>query len=351
MHQQIPHAPTGRGSRWKNLSPLAGLALLMAAPSFVQAQALSAGPLLNDLAPLSDEFSNAAALADWSRVNEVEGWNADQLELLDINATVPGSMVQMPYTCSWYQNWRGPMVFKAVTGDFVITTSVTVSARDGVSVPSSDYSLGGIMIRTPRDVTPATWTPGGENFVFLSLGQGNPGVGSDFEFEHKTTFNSNSNLILTPANGNQALLQIARIGDAVLLLRYQPGDAWVVQRRVSRPDMPATLQVGLVSYTDWPKCSIFAPFDHNANVLDPPLAIADPNPAVPYNPDLIAVYDYARFVRPSVPPALLGLDLTDPGQVSDAELIAFLGENTNIPADGGAEIPRDFVGAKAATRR
>jgi hypothetical protein len=37
----------------------------------------------NDLAGLSDEFA-ADTSADWSRVNEVENWNADQLDVYDI---------------------------------------------------------------------------------------------------------------------------------------------------------------------------------------------------------------------------------------------------------------------------
>jgi hypothetical protein len=28
-------------------------------------------------------------------------------------------------------------------------------------------------VRAPRFITPATWTTGGENYVFLSLGAGN----------------------------------------------------------------------------------------------------------------------------------------------------------------------------------
>lgn len=113
----------------------------------------------NDLAPLTDKFESATTLAAWSRVHLVEQWNADQLETFDINTTRAGRMVMMPYVTSWYENYRGPLAFQEVTGDFVITTELRATGRDGTSVPQSQYSLAGIMVRTPRNITPQTWTP------------------------------------------------------------------------------------------------------------------------------------------------------------------------------------------------
>ena len=60
----------------------------------------------NDLASLSDEF-DADSTGDWQRVNEIENWNADQLQTYDINQTQPGRMVMAPHSVVWYQNWRG----------------------------------------------------------------------------------------------------------------------------------------------------------------------------------------------------------------------------------------------------
>jgi len=297
--------------------------------------ALGAGAGLaraNDLLPLSDEFGDAASLSNWLRVHEVEQWNADQLEIYDIDATQPGRMVMMPYTVVWFQDWRGPFSFKEIADDFVVTIEVTATGRDGSSVPQALYSLGGVMIRTPRDITSATWTPGGENYVFLSLGHGNNG-GTSWQFEVKTTVNSNSMLILSPAPGAAAELQLARLGEYVIALRREPGQPWVVHRRYQRSDFPATVQVGVVSYTDWFKAQVFAPFVHNGNVLDPPLppGVTDPDPSRPFAPDLLATYDYVRFFRPTLPPELEGADLTDQSQVPDSDLLAFLGEHANVP--------------------
>ena len=294
----------------------------------------------NDLALLSDEFDDAATLANWTRVNEEEGWMADDLEVFDINATTPGRMTMMPYTTSWFEDYRGPLVFKEVTGDFVITTDVEVSARDGASVPGigTEYSLAGIMIRTPRDITPQTWTPDGENYIFLSLGYGNAQP-PDYQFEVKTTEDGDSTLILAPAPANQAAIQVARLGTSVIVLRREPGQPWVIHNRYERADMPETLQVGLVSYTDWRKVSQFAPFVQNSNVLTDPLPVGvnDPDPGTPFVPDLIASFDYAHYFRPTVPSELAGLDLWDAGQVTDQQLLGFLGENANLA--GNAAVP------------
>ena len=313
-------------------------------------QLLAATPI----AGLSDEFDDASTTDQWQRVNEVEGWNADQLNVYDIDATQPGRMVQQPNTAVWYQNYRGPMAFQTVTGDFSFTTQIHISDRDDVGgsdandVPGDSlYSLAGAMLRTPRDITDALteWTPGsmtddgtnnGENYIFLSAGYG-AGNTDEFALEVKTTRNSDSQLELTTLgpDTNTVNVHLSRIGDSVIALYQLLGEEWQVHRRYSRPDMPETMQVGLVTYTDWEKASDFDPFTQNSTVLTPGVA-GDPTPGEAFNPDLTAGFEYARYALPDVPEALAGADLTDPASVSDAELLSFLGDNTNIIDDGEA---------------
>lgn len=261
-------------------------------------------------------------------------------------------MVQEPNTVVWYQNYRGPMAFQTVTGDFAFTTQIHITDRDDIGgsdandVPGdSHYSLAGAMLRTPRDITDALteWTPGsmandgtnnGENYIFLSAGYG-AGNPDEFALEVKTTRNSDSQLELTPLgpDTNIVNVQLARIGNSVIAMYQLPGQEWQVHRRYSRPDMPETMQVGLVTYTDWEKANDFDPFTQNSTVLVPGVA-GDPTPGEAFNPDLTAGFEYARYVAPDVPAALAGADLTDPNAVSDAELLSFLGDNTNIVDDG-----------------
>ncbi|MCA9041295.1 MAG: hypothetical protein KDA65_13160, partial [Planctomycetaceae bacterium] len=94
--------------------------------------------MTDDLTPLNDEFDDASSISNWQRVNEVEHWNADQLQVWDIDQTQAGRMVLQPNTAVWYQNYRGPMAFKEVTGDFIFTTHVYVTDRDDLGGSDAD---------------------------------------------------------------------------------------------------------------------------------------------------------------------------------------------------------------------
>jgi hypothetical protein len=210
------------------------------------------------------------------------------------------------------------LLYKLVEGDFVVTTHVRATNRDGNGPPRSVFSLAGIMVRTPREVTPQTWRPGGENYIFLSLGAARePGR---FAFEVKTTENSRSALEISPAPGPEALIQVARIGADFVLLRQEGNGPWTVHRRYRRPDMPRRLQVGFTVYTDFSTASQLPPLEHNTQVI------------AGGNPDLAAQFDYLHFRRPQVPDELRGRAVSDPRSVVDDQLLSFLGDAANRAA-------------------
>lgn len=296
--------------RWRRLSLLA-FACTLSSQSL-----LASDPLL----PLSDEFNNSSTLSSWQLLSDVEGWNANQLQTWSINDSHKGRMLMIPHTSVWYNDWRGILAFKNITGDFVITTSVESTNRAGTAAPSSQYSLAGIMIRTPRAIaSPADWSAGGENYIFLSLGSAaNPGT---YQFEVKTTVNSNSTLQYENTGGiNRSIIQVARIGSHFILLRQLEGGSWSVHRRYHRPDMPQTLQTGLTCYTDWPTSSSYTPFIHNQTVI------------TEGNPDLMAAFEYVRYATPSVPAQFTGREFSNPASITNEELLSFLGDHANIPS-------------------
>jgi hypothetical protein len=294
----------------------------------------------DDLSHLCDEFEDAASIDSWERIHETEGWNADHLEQWDVDQTQPGRMHMAPHTTSWYEDWRGPMAYREVTGDFIYSTELHISDRDDIGgsdaddVPGdSQYSLAGLMIRTPRDITDpaADWQPGsrsdtgnqGENYVFLSMGYASGSGGNDFQLEVKTTRNSSSNLEITDVpNAQHAELRIARIDTSVFVMHRLPFSEWVIHRRYDRPDLPETIQLGMVTYTDWNKASDFSPFEMNSNVIVP--GGIDPTPGEAFNPDIQVGYEYIRVGRPEVPAELQGQDLY--ATASDEQLLEFLGD-------------------------
>jgi len=290
----------------------------------------------------SDEFSDAATLDDWQRVWQAEHWQADQLQAYDIGATRDGWLTMLPYTSVWYSDYRAELAFHTLAGDFAVTTHVQSRNRGGSGAPGStnggavgsEYSLAGIMLRAPRpewladpDASPSNWwVQGDERYVFLSFGSATvPGM---YQFEVKTTTAANPssqsvlNISDAAAGTTEAELRSVRIGPHILMLRREPGHEWVVHRRYRRDDLLGPLQAGMTCYTDWAIASTWPYFDQNDSVI----THAYGNPGTAADPDLLAQFDYVRFARPLVPQELHGADLSNPGAISDAALLAFLGD-------------------------
>jgi len=288
---------------------------------------------------LNDEFSDSNTLtANWLNINDVEQWDAEHLEVFDINTSTVDGLHMMPWTSSWFQDYKGTLLFKLIEGDFVFTTQVSATNRDGNNMPGGLYSLAGLMIRAPRDYPNGAygtggWTPDGENFVFLAAGfaatnhpscSGCPGP----HLEVKNTVNGSSSLqvssISTYENVN---IRIARVGGAVIVLYQLPNGPWEVRERYNRNDFPDEVQIGFVTYTDWQKVSTYTPFFHNSNVLNDNL---NPDPSsnqnLAFNPDIIGVFDFGRFDNTTNP--FPGLDLVN--EATDAELLSFLGYDSEV---------------------
>ncbi len=158
------------------------------------------------------------------------------------------------------------LVHKRVSGNFVTTAHLRATDRSGNGAPGGQFSLAGIMVRTPRNITPQTWQPGGENYIFLSTGAADrPG---NHQFEAKTTTNSDSQLEISNADGPEALIRVARIGAHFILMRKPVnGGNWVIHRRYHRSDMPDELQVGITVYTDWQNADRLPPQQHNRTTI------------------------------------------------------------------------------------
>jgi len=184
-------------------------------------------------------------------------------------------MRMMPYTSAWYDDLRGVLAYKEVTGDFIVTSRMEIGSRaDITQAPNRQYSLGGLLMHSPRGITSAAptpyttesvpvgsngsdWQPDTDNYVFLSYGSaGNPGT---WQYEVKTTVNGNTELYFDNSgvpDSHIVELQMARVGNTVLVMRRHPGGNWIVENRYpnAEHDLPIledTMQVGITAYTDW----------------------------------------------------------------------------------------------------
>lgn len=240
-------------------------------------------PPCADLACYSEEFSRPEALAGWRRFHEVEGW-PDMTRRLEVNAAT-GELHLEPWTSGWYAEFHAPFLFRDVEGDFVVTTRMRADGLAG-GLPRTAWSLAGLMVRAPRAVTPATWSAGGEDWLFITTG-----VAEDVAqpvIETKSTRRSASRLRLHQARGGWVELRVTRRGPSFELASRWDGEEWVVRERFERPDLPASVQVGLNAYTDWYSTTALQsdPLRFNTTVVKDG------------KPDLAARVDWIRFARP-----------------------------------------------------
>ncbi len=99
-----------------------------------------------------------------------------------------------------------------------------------------------------------------------------------------------------------------------------PTGDWVVHQRYNRNDFPDTLQVGFTTYTDWNKVNAVGPNFHNQNVLIPGV-LGDPAPAVPFDADLIADFNFYRLDSLNCPD---NLPCNFPASIDNNDLLSFL---------------------------
>ena len=222
------------------------LSLLVSAPVAAQQRIVGGpaprgeSPALPPISNLSDEFEGAQSLERWTSHGAAEGWR----EMIRSLAVGQGGVLRIEPTVSgWYADFRGPFLFQEVTGDFVATTRVRARGTNG-ELPSTTWSLAGLMVREPRTTTAAEWEPRAENWLFATTGiAGQPGQPV---IETKTTVNGRSALNLHAVRAGWMELRIVRVrADFLIFSRPQGAAEWTLQERFYRPDLPRTVQVGV----------------------------------------------------------------------------------------------------------
>lgn len=191
------------------------------------------------LLPLShfdDEFEGAALDPEWSVLHPELAAIAVSNGRLDLTPNT-GGLPNM-----WYQDGEGVLVRKMVTGDFTVTTRLTVDdpSNPGASPPPS-YRFAGISARDPSS------TALDQDYVHAALGVGGPN--GPIVSEDKSNLDSISDWVVYPIVANTGELRITRSGSLFsVYYRLDSGSPWTLMRAHDRPDLPATLEVGPMAY-------------------------------------------------------------------------------------------------------
>ncbi|MCE9596137.1 MAG: hypothetical protein K8S98_18260 [Planctomycetes bacterium] len=191
----------------------------------------------SSLLALSDDFEGAQIASAWLYDNPSLAQFAQGGGALSITPTASG------LTSIWFDDSEGPLIYKQVTGDF--TVRATLHARDTVAPnapPPQPYRLGGLLVRNPNG------SSGDLDWVHVAIGGGDASV--PIAVEDKTTVDSSSDFVLHPLLTADAEVRIRRRGvDFELHWRPIGTTTWTALRVHHRPDLPATVDVGLMAYS------------------------------------------------------------------------------------------------------
>lgn len=143
--------------------------------------------------------------------------------------------------CPWFHSQSAGFIYKTIIGDFELQSivhSVEASGANAGDDINNDTQLGGLMARDGSSGT--------ENYVFNV-------VGTRFDIpsvETKSTTNNNSGTIEHFGISNTvAELRMTRNGTIFQMYSKDIGaSTWIHRSTFNRPDLPDTLQVGIIAY-------------------------------------------------------------------------------------------------------
>jgi len=180
----------------------------------------------------------------FKKITENTDWQWYQPDLVDWKLEGDSLAIKTNQESVWWQNTRGPMLFRPVKGD--VEVSIKLKARKASNsevFPDSAYQFGGIMLRDPTSAHMLT----SENYVFNVIGNRGP---NGIQVETKSTHNGWSSVQGTDWTTGDVELKIKRIGAQFSLFARSLEDAdWQLVQEYQRADLPEILQLGVIVYS------------------------------------------------------------------------------------------------------
>lgn len=188
-----------------------------------------------------DPFSNLSDTFDGNMLDPA--WHVYRPEVLDIAVGSGALSLTLTQQALWFNNSRGPLVYKLVSGDFKVTAHIRARKNSSPQeAPASAVHLGGLMARDPAGEAPGA----AENYVFVVVGYDE----NDISVETKSTTNSVSQYVGPTWPSSDAELRLCRVGSTFRLYKRPiSGGAFTLAQTYERPDLPGELQVGANIYS------------------------------------------------------------------------------------------------------
>ena len=185
----------------------------------------------------SDTFNGTALSPSWQILNPTTAAVSVSGGELHIQPLLGGPAF------TWFADDEGTFVFKSISGDFSVRSHARATAVSNPNLPpQGQYKLGGIMIRNPASV------PGDRNTLHVAVGAGSGSF--PVAVEDKTTQNSQSVFLFNAIAQASCELRIQRrAAQFTLEYRIDNNSPWLLARVFNRPDLPQTVQVGLMAYS------------------------------------------------------------------------------------------------------
>jgi hypothetical protein len=200
----------------------------------------AAAAVVVDLSSKGGDDGGLGALSDTFDGNSLDpSWMVLHPEAVAISLGGSALTLRLTRNALWFNASQGVLVYKMVSGDFKLTSTVHArKASDPTKPPDPPVHLGGVMARGAAG--------GSENYVFIVAGHDPNGIA----IETKNTTNSASQYSGVAWPSGDAQLRLCRVGASFQLLkRPAGGGAWMLAATFNRPDLPGTLQAGLNIYT------------------------------------------------------------------------------------------------------
>jgi hypothetical protein len=201
-------------------------------------------------------------LAEWTSLSHTEQL-PNRIERVEVGNATAGHLTITPKSAAWWAGYHGVFLFKIVKGDFVVTTRLKVTGKDG-GEPENIWTISGLLVRAPADLSiPRDQRK--ENWIYLMTGRG-PGEGR--VIDAKSTRDSSNAWDITPAQPGWYELSIARIGPVFVLFIRPDGAAWTVRKLIVRSDLPQALQVGINVTSDFKLSASMPAAKYNAEIFE-----------------------------------------------------------------------------------